>query len=324
MSSLSSLPALPISYEVTAETAPVMASGPYRHAWCLTLSVLFMVHLVASSAIAREPLDKRIARTDPSKYRVAKTVHGGAGELQYMGLFDAYAFNTNLIFLHRGVIPPKGGIGHHYHNHMEEMFVIFDNEAQFTIDGRTTLLQGPAGAPCRMGRSHAIYNPSDKPTEWMNIAVGSIKGKYDATDLGDDRVGVPLDPKPVFITLRLDRKQLAPREKMHGGSGTAQYRRALPPEVFFSNWSYVDHLVLPPGASVGRHLHEGVEEFYYVINGQGMARINDETATIRKGDAVPVLLNDIHSFENSGSADLEFLIVGIARQKWALDTRDVP
>ena len=324
MSSLSSLPALPISYEVTAETAPVMAPGPYRRAWCLTLSVLFMVHSVALSAIAREPLDKRIARTDPSKYRVAKTVHGGAGELQYMGLFDAYAFNTNLIFLHRGVIPPKGGIGHHYHNHMEEMFVIFDNEAQFTIDGRTTLLQGPAGAPCRMGRSHAIYNPSDKPTEWMNIAVGSIKGKYDATDLGDDRVGVPLDPKPVFITLRLDRKQLAPREKMHGGSGTAQYRRALPPEVFFSNWSYVDHLVLPPGASVGRHLHEGVEEFYYVINGQGMARINDETATIRKGDAVPVLLNDIHSFENSGSADLELLIVGIARQKWALDTRDVP
>ena len=30
---------------------------------------------------------------------------------------------------------------------MEEMFVIFDNEAQFTIDGRTATLKGPAGAP---------------------------------------------------------------------------------------------------------------------------------------------------------------------------------
>jgi len=86
----------------------------------------------------------------------------------------------------------------------DALFIIFDNEAQFTIDGRTSTLKGPAGAPCRMGRSHAIYNPTDKPTEWMNIAVGSVKGKYDNFDIGDDRVGVPLDPKPVFITLNLN------------------------------------------------------------------------------------------------------------------------
>ena len=108
--------------------------------------------LIAAAAFAREPLEQRIGRTDPSTFRTAKTVHGGAGELHYTGLFDAFALNTNLIFLHRGVIPPKGGIGHHFHNQMEEMFVIFDNEAQFTIDGRTSLLKGPAGAPCRMGR----------------------------------------------------------------------------------------------------------------------------------------------------------------------------
>ena len=148
-----------------------------------------------------------------------------------MGLFDSTSLNTNLIFMHRGVIPPKSGIGHHYHNQMEEMFVIFDGQAQFTIDGRTAMLQAPAGAPCRIGRSHAIYNPGDKPVEWMNIAVGSVKGKYDNFDLG----------------------------------------------------------------------------------------INSETAPIAKGDAVPVLLNDQHSFENTGSTDLEFMIVGIAREKGKLD-----
>jgi mannose-6-phosphate isomerase-like protein (cupin superfamily) len=206
---------------------------------------------------------------------------------------------------------------------MEEMFVIFDGEAEFTIDGRTARLKGPAGAPCRMGRSHAIYNPTDKPVEWMNIAVGSIKGKYDATDLGDDRVGVQLDPKPVFINMRLDRELLRPAEALHAGKGTAMYRRVLRPEVFYTNWSYVDHLVLRPGASLGKHRHEGVEEFYYVVNGSGKALIGEETAQVRKGDAVPVLLNDIHAFENTGTDDLEFLVVGIARQKWALDTIDV-
>src|SRR6266542_1037191 len=164
--------------------------------------------LAVCSLPAREPLAQRIAHNDPSKYREVKNIHRGAGSLMLMEMFGADSLNTSLIFLHRGVLPPKGGIGHHYHNQMEEMFVIFDNEAQFTIDGRTSRLQGPAGAPCRMGRSHAIYNPTDKPTEWMNIAVGSVKGKYDATDLGDDRVDVQLDSKPVFITMQLDRKQL--------------------------------------------------------------------------------------------------------------------
>jgi mannose-6-phosphate isomerase-like protein (cupin superfamily) len=285
-------------------------------------SVLAGIAVGAVALMAREPLPQRIAHTDPARYRVAKAVHAGAGELHLMSLFEAQDLNTNLIFMHRGVLPPRSGIGHHYHNQMEEMFIIFDNEAQFTIDGRTARLQGPAGAPCRMGRSHAIYNPTDRPTEWMNIAVGSVKAKYDASDLGDDRVDAPLDPRPVFITLRLDRALLKPVEAMHGGRGRVMYRRALAPEVFFTNWAYVDHVTVPAGASVGRHRHEGVEEIWYVMSGDGTARVGTESAAIRKGDAVPVLLGDSHAFE-SAAGDLEFMVVGIAREKGKLDTTDV-
>ncbi|HEU0119298.1 MAG TPA: cupin domain-containing protein [Bryobacteraceae bacterium] len=270
------------------------------------------------AVLARDPLAQRIAHSDPAKYRKIRSVHAGAGELHYLGMFDAQTFHTNFIFLHRGVIPPGGGIGHHFHNQMEEMFVILDGEAEFTIDGRTSVLRGPAGAPCRMGRSHAIYNPGDKPVEWMNIAVGSMKGKYDATDLGDDRTGVSKDAKPVFINMRLDRTLLK------AGPGGVQYRRVLPPEVFYTNWSYVDHVVVPPGAAIGKHRHEGVEEFYYVMAGAGVASVDKEEAAIKKGDAVPVLLNEVHGFRNTSAEPLEMMVVGVARQKWALDSVDVP
>jgi mannose-6-phosphate isomerase-like protein (cupin superfamily) len=84
---------------------------------------------------AREPLAQRIVHTDPSKYRPSKAVHGGAGQIAFYALFDEHTLDANLQFLHRGVIDPKSGIGQHFHNQCEEMFVILDGEAQFTIDG---------------------------------------------------------------------------------------------------------------------------------------------------------------------------------------------
>src|SRR5437764_7856482 len=172
------------------------------------MKAIVLAALLIAPLAAREPLAQRIVHTDPSKYRPSKAVHDGAGALDYMALLDAHSLDTNLYFLHRGIIQPKSGIGAHFHNQCEEMFVILDGEAQFTIDGRTSLLKGPAGAPCRMGHMHAIYNATDKPVQWMNINVSAVKNSYDAFNLNDGRVDAQLDAIPVFMSMRLDRTLL--------------------------------------------------------------------------------------------------------------------
>ena len=203
------------------------------------------------------------------------------------------------------------------------MFVIFDGEAEFTVDGRTSLLKGTVGAPVRMGHSHAIYNPGKTPVEFMNINVSAVKGKYDAFDLDDARVGAPKDEKPVFMTMRLDKKLLQagrqiPRRRRHSDVSPG----ARPERV-----SHKLVVRRSPRAASGRiRGHASAHR-----RGGGLLRhqrrrrgsVGGETTPIHKGDAVPLQLSDPHAFRNTGNTDLEFMILGIAAQKGVLDVQEM-
>ena len=276
----------------------------------MKLLPLLSAALLASTAVSTSSwaqLASKITHYDVSKTANLKAVHDGAGTMNFGPLMNDKTLSTNFIFLHRGVLHAKSGIGQHFHNHCEEMFVIFDDEAEFTVNGRTSLLKGTVGAPDRMGSSHAIYNPTDHDVEWMNINVGTSK-VYDAFNMGDDRVGAPKDKIPQFVTMRLDRALLKPAPD----GGKVQRRRALSPSVFYTAWAYVDHELIAPGGDTGTSALPDLSESYYVMSGEGSVTVNGETVAVKKGDAIPVDVGQSKSFK-AGSQPLELMIIGVAK-----------
>ena len=93
--------------------------------------------------------------------------------------------------------------------------------------------------------------------------------------------------------------------------GTVKYRRVLDPTVFLGPWGYLDQYELAPGSATAPTTDREIGGFYYVISGTGRVTIGTETADITAGDAVPILLNDTKSFENTGAEPLRLLNVGI-------------
>ena len=63
----------------------------------MKMKTLWLMLVLVFPLAAREPLAQRIAHTDPAKYRPAKAVHGGAGQMDYMVLLDAHSLDTNLL-----------------------------------------------------------------------------------------------------------------------------------------------------------------------------------------------------------------------------------
>src|SRR3954471_20901463 len=117
-----------------------------RHASLLIVALaVTLMRGSAQSPAATGGLAQRIVPPDAAAYRTAPAVHGGAGSMSFTALLNRGALTPEFNFLHRGVIPAGSGIGHHFHNVVEEMFVILDGEAQFTIDGRSATVKGPVG-----------------------------------------------------------------------------------------------------------------------------------------------------------------------------------
>ncbi|MCW5967637.1 MAG: cupin domain-containing protein [Blastocatellales bacterium] len=67
--------------------------------------------------------------------------------------------------------------------------------------------------------------------------------------------------------------------------------------------------LLPPGCSVSLHHHRVIEEIYYILEGEGVMRIDNEQSQVAAGDAVYIPRNSRHTLTNTGAGVMRLLLV---------------
>src|SRR6185369_7383107 len=64
---------------------------------------------------------------------------------------------------------------------------------------------------------------------------------------------------------------------------------------------------LKPGTMTQAHYHPATEEIYYILEGSGEMRIEQETQTVGLGDGIAIPPGQRHQIRNTGGLDLVFL-----------------
>ena len=99
-------------------------------------------------------------------------------------------------------------------------------------------------------------------------------------------------------------------EQMAGGKGSVGIKYFADGQDYKGRSRLLGHVTLKPGDSIGYHVHEDEEEFYYILS--GTAKYDDnrkETVVVTAGDTTIALGGEGHSIENVGEDVLEFIAV---------------
>lgn len=99
------------------------------------------------------------------------------------------------------------------------------------------------------------------------------------------------------------------RELLHPGKADLQIRYSLA------------HAMVRPGQSSLPHKLK-TSEVYYILQGQGIMHVDEESAEVHSGQAVYIPPNSTQYIKNTGTFDLKFLC--IVDPAWRPEDEEVP
>ena len=108
--------------------------------------------------------------------------------------------------------------------------------------------------------------------------------------------------------LRKKEDQSVESKCIRGGNGEVEMHKILNGvDEMYGKGRMFNHMFLAPGNSIGEHAHDGDNEIFYFLSGEGIYNDNGVEVIVRPGDVAICNSGDTHSLRNDSSDPLEFI-----------------
>ncbi|NKB67883.1 MAG: cupin domain-containing protein [Candidatus Latescibacteria bacterium] len=130
--------------------------------------------------------DWLIEAVDLDRLTWRAAIHGGAGRMATRHIWGPDDFNSTWTFYDHAVLAAHSSVGYHYHDALEECFIVLAGQGYMTIDDETFAV-GPGSVTFQgIGQGHGMYNPYPQDLNFVRLAVAQPDQTYTTIDLHDD------------------------------------------------------------------------------------------------------------------------------------------
>ncbi|MFA6109461.1 MAG: cupin domain-containing protein [Candidatus Latescibacterota bacterium] len=136
----------------------------------------------APGLIRTQPLDRGALPWRPA-------IHGGIGRIASRHLWGPADCRGAWTFIDHAVLAPGSSLGYHYHDGLEESFVVLAGRGTLVGAGRT-LAVGPGTVTWQAIREpHGLFGSGPEELEFLRLAVRRPGEEFTTVDLHDDLAG---------------------------------------------------------------------------------------------------------------------------------------
>ena len=133
-----------------------------------------------------QDVQPKVGTFDEQALKWRNAIHGGCGQIATRHVLSPDDFCSDWTFLDHAILGAGGSVGYHYHDFLEESFVVLRGQGLMTIADETFAV-GPGSVTWQgIGQGHGIYNPGPEKLEFVRIAVKQANETYTTIDLHDD------------------------------------------------------------------------------------------------------------------------------------------
>ncbi len=106
-------------------------------------------------------------------------------------------------------------------------------------------------------------------------------------------------------------------EHMRAGNGAVRIEHILNAAdgELYEKGRMFSRIVLKPGCSIGRHVHEGEMEAFYILSGNPYYDDNGEMCTLSPGDITLTRSGEGHSISNPADAGQDVTLIALVLYK---------